>query len=346
MALAIWGDALGPVGHGINVGLATVVGWTRILIPLIAIGAGVVLLVERDGPEPVRTCLGAALGIVGFCGLGQLAKSNPPFSPSVDLRQAGGWVGALVGRPLHAGIGSAGSGVLFVAFVFVAALIATGVSLATFGRIVGSGAGAIGSTLSSWWNSGVNADEAADNAEDADGADGAEGASGAGVKAKRVKAESVPLPSEPEDDPDLGMSPVEAEAEAEPEAEAARPAAVVAAMPRAGSTWVLPDITILAATKQLSHDLRQLEAAGQTLVAALEAHGVTTTLLGKTVGPTVTRFELELGPGVKVARVTSLSRDIAYAMASPDVQDPGADPREVGHRGRGPQPDPPARRPA
>ena len=39
-----------------------------------------------------------------------------------------------------------------------------------------------------------------------------------------------------------------------------------------------------------------------------------------TVGPTVTRYELELGPGVKVARVTSLHRDIAYAMATPDVR--------------------------
>jgi S-DNA-T family DNA segregation ATPase FtsK/SpoIIIE len=38
------------------------------------------------------------------------------------------------------------------------------------------------------------------------------------------------------------------------------------------------------------------------------------------VGPTVTRFELELGPGVKVARVTSLHKDIACAMASPDVR--------------------------
>ena len=39
-----------------------------------------------------------------------------------------------------------------------------------------------------------------------------------------------------------------------------------------------------------------------------------------TVGPTVTRFELELGPGVKVAKVTNLQRDIAYAMAAADVR--------------------------
>jgi DNA segregation ATPase FtsK/SpoIIIE, S-DNA-T family len=47
---------------------------------------------------------------------------------------------------------------------------------------------------------------------------------------------------------------------------------------------------------------------------------VETRLLGRTVGPTVTRYELELGPGVKVARVTSLQKDIAYAMAAPDIR--------------------------
>jgi S-DNA-T family DNA segregation ATPase FtsK/SpoIIIE len=39
-----------------------------------------------------------------------------------------------------------------------------------------------------------------------------------------------------------------------------------------------------------------------------------------TVGPTVTRYELELGAGVKVAKVTNLQRDIAYAMAAADVR--------------------------
>ena len=38
------------------------------------------------------------------------------------------------------------------------------------------------------------------------------------------------------------------------------------------------------------------------------------------VGPTVTRYELELGVGVKVAKVTNLNRDIAYALASSDVR--------------------------
>ena len=56
------------------------------------------------------------------------------------------------------------------------------------------------------------------------------------------------------------------------------------------------------------------------LEATLRQYGVDAQLVGMTVGPTVTRYELELAPGVKVNRVTGLSHDIAYAMASPDVR--------------------------
>jgi S-DNA-T family DNA segregation ATPase FtsK/SpoIIIE len=95
---------------------------------------------------------------------------------------------------------------------------------------------------------------------------------------------------------------------------------VAAVTPRSSGDWKLPPLSYLPPTKQLRHDQRQVELAGDALVAALAAHGVATRLVGSTVGPSVTRFELELGAGVKVARVTSLSRDIAYAMASPDVR--------------------------
>jgi S-DNA-T family DNA segregation ATPase FtsK/SpoIIIE len=311
LALALWGSGLGPIGHHVNTGFAYLVGWMRVIIPLISVGAAVVLLLERERPEPLRTGLGALMGVVGFSGLGELANGDPTFHQSQQLRDAGGWIGVLFGHPLRAGIGSAGAAILFVALIAVAGLIATGVSLATFGHAVRVGAGAVGSTLASWWNAGVLKEEDADE----------EGEEEEPVaKAKRVRVKQAPPPEllAEEEEPELHEPGPEPEPEAD--AEPARLPAVVGATPRAGGQWQLPKITLLSATKQLSQDLRQLEVAGQTLVAALEAHGVATTLLGKTVGPTVTRFELELGAGVKVARVTSLSRDIAYAMASPDVR--------------------------
>jgi S-DNA-T family DNA segregation ATPase FtsK/SpoIIIE len=305
LALALWGSGLGPIGHHVNTGFAYLVGWMRVIIPLISVGAAIVLLLERERPEPLRTGMGALLGVVGFSGLGELANGDPTFHQSQQLRDAGGWIGVLFGHPLRAGIGSAGAAILFIALIVVAGLIATGVSLATFGHAVRVAAGAVGTTLASWWNAGVQKDEDEEEEEEEPVA-----------KAKRVKVVQAPPPDllAEEDEPELP------EPEPEVDAEPARLPAVVGATPRAGGQWQLPKITLLSATKQLSQDLRQLEVAGQTLVAALEAHGVATTLLGKTVGPTVTRFELELGAGVKVARVTSLSRDIAYAMASPDVR--------------------------
>ncbi|HEX2273855.1 MAG TPA: DNA translocase FtsK, partial [Acidimicrobiales bacterium] len=85
-------------------------------------------------------------------------------------------------------------------------------------------------------------------------------------------------------------------------------------------TWKLPPLSALKRGATAEVDARLVEAEGRALESALAAHGVDTQLVGTTVGPTVTRFELALGPGVKVARVTNLHKDIAYAMASPDVR--------------------------
>ncbi len=131
-------------------------------------------------------------------------------------------------------------------------------------------------------------------------------------------AEADDAPPHQEEDPADEIDVDEPDPMPEPVASVPPPAAP--ATPRAPGAWALPSITLLEQSKKMRQDQRQIDALGDDLVRALEAHGVETKLVGCRVGPTVTRYELELGPGVKVARVTSLSKDIAYAMASPDVR--------------------------
>jgi S-DNA-T family DNA segregation ATPase FtsK/SpoIIIE len=62
------------------------------------------------------------------------------------------------------------------------------------------------------------------------------------------------------------------------------------------------------------------DAVVERLMQVMEEFGIDAQVTGYTRGPTVTRYEVELGPAVKVEKVTALSKNIAYAVASADVR--------------------------
>ena len=84
--------------------------------------------------------------------------------------------------------------------------------------------------------------------------------------------------------------------------------------------YKLPPVKLLKSGSSVSTSKKLLQETASDLTQLLKEHGVEAELTNVVPGPTVTRYEIELAPGVKVSKVTSLSHDIAYALATPDVR--------------------------
>lgn len=80
--------------------------------------------------------------------------------------------------------------------------------------------------------------------------------------------------------------------------------------------YKFPPIDLLSKPKSISGDKREeMRRTAEKLIAVLANFGVKAKLLQVTKGPTVTRYEIQLDTGVKLAKIESLANDIALNLA-------------------------------
>ena len=341
-ACGIWADVAGPFGAGLRIAAGALIGSVRAAAPVALVGIGVMLL---RGPRPgnapaegaqdgtsvddsgdpsrselvlaVRLGIGTALLLVSLTSLLHITLGRPGLADFDDLAGAGGVLGLAIGGSLAAAMGGWGAGLAMSAFGLLGMVVLTRVSLRAWARRMDGARlkAALGRIICSF-----SANRPASRAP----AD----LNPSPAEPEPPAAETVVIPVPlPEPEPESGAAPLPPTpslAPSDPEPEWQAPTIVSDKAPRPSkpksSKWKLPSLDLLAGSDPRQINQEEASRKGAVLEQALAAHDVDTKLVGMVMGPTVTRYELELAPGVKVSRVTSLSKDIAYAMASPDVR--------------------------
>jgi S-DNA-T family DNA segregation ATPase FtsK/SpoIIIE len=340
-ALSLYARMIGPVGSAFRAGTADSFGLARYSLPGGFAVMGGYLLWRHERSQPARVALGLVVALLALSGLLDVVVGVTDLQvPLAKMASAGGLVGAVEGVSLSAGLARWGAGLVLGAVFFIALLVTTATpvrAVASAARLAlgGTGRALRWALLASWrvaeehlWGR-ARAESAARHPAvrgpfASIAPQGSSPQLGAplgrdeppGGEAPGLAGEQAGLASPRPASPPPAALPIAGLASAQ-----AEQLVIDLGPPRQASpSWRLPPLALLRRSKQADVDRRQVEELGQVLEEALAAHGVETHLVGATVGPSVTRYELELGPGVKVQRVTALQRDIAYAMAAAEVR--------------------------
>ncbi len=324
-ALGIYADLTGPFGRLLRDASGAAFGWGRLLVPIALASVGIVLVRGAPRTEPGRIVIGFGFLLLSLCGLAHLILGAPVWGSSIDeIRDAGGFLGLAVAEPLRGLIAVWGASLVLLTLLALSVLILTRTSVRSAADVLADAARSLGQLAASLWKS---LGTAGKNSELDEATDRHPSSTPAPAKTRKAKSlaqtpiDDEAVDADAEDVDAAGWAPIKIHLP-----DPATPAAPVEQLSidlgpaTTPSAWRLPPIQLLKKGAAAEVDRRAIDAAGRALEESLAAHGVDTRIVGATTGPTVTRYELELGPGVKVAKVTALHKDIAYAMAAADVR--------------------------
>jgi S-DNA-T family DNA segregation ATPase FtsK/SpoIIIE len=346
LAASSWFDAARPVGGWIDTFVRSVIGSAVVLVPILLAAIAVVLMRTEPNPEArPRLILGAAMIGLPALGLWHL-WAGAPEDPTAR-RQAAGFIGFALGGPLSDGLTPWIATPLLIIGVLFGLLLVTGTTIRE-----------VPSTLQALFGTGYRGDEYGDDEYDdydEHGTDGApedfsdgyyddpagylgdeaqawpasgpagtgkDGAVGTGgqERSDRGIGTGTPYDNYPLDD--------EAPTVPEPTVRAARrkkekPAKQqeTLALDRVvEGPYNLPSMDLLVAGEPPKKRTPANDRMAEVITEVLNQFKVDAAVTGCTRGPTVTRYEVELGPGVKVEKITALQKNIAYAVATESVR--------------------------
>jgi S-DNA-T family DNA segregation ATPase FtsK/SpoIIIE len=307
----IWWGAGGPVGRAMSTAAGAVVGLGALLLPVALAAVGIVLMATQPKPEVrPRVAVGSLLLLLGGLGLVHLA-SGAPLEPG-RWAEGGGAIGYVAANPLANGLTAWVAAPVLVLLTGYALLVVTATPVRTvparLRRLLGRGEPPAPPT----------AEPVAETEPAAPPRQPRRRRSRVGAAAderpEQTEQTSAEEPAAP------AAVPATPPAEPGPTAAAGEQLRLSVPPSTGDKPYILPPSDLLptgpiARTRSRANDL-MIEA----ITGVLEQFAVDAQVTGFTRGPTVTRYEIELGPAVKVEKITQLTKNISYAVATDNVR--------------------------
>ncbi len=318
-----WWHLGGPVGSVTGTVVAGATGSVSWLVPLLLLGCAWWVLRHPSHSPAGRLVIGWAAVLGGALGLAHILAGTPqPPDGAAAMREGGGWLGFLASAPLVAGVTVWVAVPVLLLLTLFGLLVVTSTPLHAVPERLRSlrdrvlrrpGATAVDDDLGSETPEPLRRSRPRRRV---------------GVMAEEPDADDLDRGADaPYDSPVIAVAaddevvPVDPTTRERPAPEPTHPPVRAEQLSLAGDvTYVLPDASMLREGSPHKSRSKVNDHVVDALTEVLEQFGIDAQVTGFSRGPTVTRYEVELGPAVKVERVTALSKNIAYAVASADVR--------------------------